>query len=108
MAKPDIKVNSTRFQKSSLRKLIRDDRLSPSSKLLATLLLSWIEEIHPRPLVESIIREQYCSADKIRLPKEVTDLGTAIEDRAADKLKEEWKILKEENNADADKYPSST
>jgi hypothetical protein len=99
--KPDNKVNSTRLQKNFLRNLIRDERLHPNKRFLAVLLLSHLEETHPRALLESLIKEQFGTPEKAKIHSDGEgDIETALDSNAAKELKEEWKtILMEENNA---------
>jgi hypothetical protein len=100
MGKPDNKINSTKLHKTFFRMFIRDIRLHPRERLLAQLLLGYMEETHPRPLLESLIREMYGTPDKPRI-KSDTDLETSIDATAAKSLKEEWRKVVEESKGES-------
>jgi hypothetical protein len=99
--KPDNKVNSTRLQKNFLRNLIRDERLHPNKRFLAVLLLSHIEETHPRDLLESLIKAQYGTPERAFIHSDGEgDIETALDLNAAKDLKEEWRKVMEEKDGD--------
>jgi hypothetical protein len=94
------KVNAVRIHKNFLRKLIRSDNLHPNKKMMAELILSYLEEILPLPLLESLLLEQYGTTTK--LPKE-GEVEVIPND-----LKKEWLAVLEENTHGVDsQHPPS-
>jgi hypothetical protein len=88
--KDNDKVLSLRTHKTFLRKLIRDERLHPRLKLQAELLLGWLEEIYPRPLIESILKEQFGASEKTF--KNIT-IEEEVDNHETSSLREELKEL---------------
>jgi hypothetical protein len=95
----DQKVNSIKFHKGVLRKIIRDERFNPDKKLLAELLLSHMEETLPRPLLESIILELYGQPNRVKQGT-INTVEDAVDKQLSESLKEEWREMIGENKPD--------
>ena len=87
---------SLNTHKTNLRNLFKDGRTHPRVKLLAELLLAHIEDIFPRPLIESIIVSEFIKVSK----KPDDDIEELIDKKAMTGLKEQWEKLMEENDRD--------